>query len=132
MVLTALTMLAGVGGLSTRLGLTPDDVTLIVGALGFIATAVRTFARRRARAAERRRMERFTRYGDIPLAKGGQHAPTNPNMPSPKHGGLTPNEAAAAQERMRRGDVPLAGASRPQGQPYQQDAQASALENEKP
>jgi hypothetical protein len=71
MVLTALTMLAGVGGIATRLGLTPDDVTLIVGALGFLATAARTIARRRARAAERRNTERVLRLGDIPLAKQG-------------------------------------------------------------
>jgi hypothetical protein len=98
MVLTALTMLAGVGGLATRLGLTPDDVTLIVGALGFLATAARTFARRRARAAERSKMERLVGHRlavrDIPQPRRGVH-PSGPTAqgeapPTEPKGGIGP------------------------------------------
>lgn len=46
MVLTAITMLAGVGGIAAKLGLSGDDVTTILGALGLLVTAARAIGRK--------------------------------------------------------------------------------------
>ncbi len=46
MVMTALTMLMGVGGIATKLGLSGDDVTTVLGALGLLITAARAIGRR--------------------------------------------------------------------------------------